>query len=107
MVAMKAIRIHRNGGPEALALEEQYGIKRERGGIRSAWKPFEVRAYRIADDSPVIGRTVSEAEHANPEKRLFVVRLRRDGEVIPVTPGEVLRAGDIAAVSGRRSPRDD
>lgn len=87
---------------EALALEEQYGIKRERGGIRSAWKPFEVRAYRVGADSPVIGRTVSDAEHANPEKRLFVVRLRRDGEVVPVTPGEVLRAGDIVAVSGRR-----
>lgn len=87
---------------EALALEEQYGIKRERGGIRSAWKPFEVRAYRIAADSRTVGRSVAEVEHALPDKRLFVVRLRRDGEVIPVTPDEVLRAGDIAAVSGRR-----
>lgn len=87
---------------ESLALEEQYGIKRERGGIRSAWKPFEVRAYRVAADSPVIGRTVSDAEHSIPDTRLFVVRLRRDGEVIPVTPGDVLRAGDTVAVSGRR-----
>lgn len=87
---------------ESLALEAHYGIKRERDGISSAWKAFEVRAYRIAADSPVIGRSVAEVEHVNPGMRLFVVRLRRDGEMLQVTPGEILRAGDVVAVSGRR-----
>lgn len=87
---------------ESLALEEHYGITRERDGIRSAWKPFEVRAYRIAADSTVVGRSISEAEHLNPAIRLFVVRLRRGDEILQVTPDEILRAGDVVAVSGKR-----
>ncbi|WP_146907017.1 TrkA C-terminal domain-containing protein [Arenimonas daejeonensis] len=87
---------------EALALEALYGIKRQRDGIVSAWKQFEVRAYRVAAGSAVVGRSVSDAEHVNPAARLFLVRLRRDGEILPVTPAEILRAGDIVAVSGRR-----
>jgi len=56
----------------------------------------------VAPDSPVVGWTLAQAERAVPEKRLYVVRIRRGEDIIPVTPGEVLRGGDVVAVSGRR-----
>jgi putative transport protein len=87
---------------EALKLEAEYGIKRTRAGVSSAWKPFEFRAYRIEPDMRVAGRTVAEAEKLEPGTRLFVERIRRGDEIMGVQPDTRLLAGDIIVVSGRR-----
>lgn len=87
---------------EALALEAQYGITRQRSGVSSAWKPFEIRAYAIAAGAPAEGRSVGEAERVHAGARLFVQRIRRGDELLPAMPDTVLLAGDVVAISGRR-----
>jgi len=87
---------------EALALEQRYGIERTRAGVASAWQPFETRAYRIAADAPIAGMRVAEAERRIEGERLFVHRIRRDGELLEPTPQLQLLAGDVLAIGGHR-----
>ncbi len=68
-------------------------------GIFSAYRRIELRAYRIPEGSVVIGRPVKEIL---PAESFFVERVRRDGQIIEASADTVLRAGDIAAISGRR-----
>ncbi len=86
---------------EALKVEAQYGITRTRAGVSSAWRPFEFRAYRIRAGGSADGRTASEAERLVPGARTFVLRLRRDGEIVDATQDTRLKAGDIVVVAGR------
>ena len=72
---------------ESLALERRYGIVRTRTGIASAWQPFETRGYRVAEGAPIVGRTVAEAERVVDGMRLFIHRIRREGELVDPTPG--------------------
>ncbi|MDN3921063.1 aspartate-alanine antiporter [Roseateles violae] len=85
---------------EALKLEREMGIEREQAGISSAWRMFELRAYQLDAEQPVVGRSVAEAEKMLAKERLFVERIRRDGQIIESGPDTVLRAGDIVAVLG-------
>ena len=104
-------------GPKLLRIDlaaECRRYERELGAVtggevtQSAWRRVEMRAYRLPEDSPVIGKTVIEAEQMAQNLRdgvpfrFYVERLRRNGEIIALTPGTVLEAGDIVAVSGRR-----
>lgn len=87
---------------EALALEKQYGIRRERADLAPAWQPFETRAYVIAADAPAAGLTVREAENRAAGHRLFIHRIRRGDGLHDGTPDFRLQAGDIVAIGGRR-----
>lgn len=87
---------------EALALEQRYGIERTRAGVASAWQPFETRAYRITPRSAIAKMTVAEAERRIPGQRLFVYRIRRDGELLVPTPDTCLQPGDLLAIGGHR-----
>jgi putative transport protein len=87
---------------EALKLEAQYGIKRTRAGVASAWKPFEFRAYRVDPSARAAGKTVAEAEQLEPGMRLFVERIRRGNEILEVQADTRLLAGDVVVISGRR-----
>ncbi len=87
---------------EAEKVEKELGIDRSTPGVVSAWRPFEMRAYRLAASSNVIGKTVAQAESGLPGKRVFIERIRRDVQVIDATPDLRLQAGDIVVVSGRR-----
>jgi len=89
---------------EALKLEAQYGITRQNEEVVSAWQPFETRAYRVPDTAPAAGRTVREAQARVEGQgvRLFVLRLRRRGELVEATPDTVIEVGDVVAISGRR-----
>ncbi|WP_207538175.1 aspartate-alanine antiporter [Sabulicella rubraurantiaca] len=88
---------------EALALERELGIERSSPGVISAWRRFEVRAYRLTADAPATGLSVEEAERRAGDSRLFIQRVRRCGQIIEAEPSFVLQAGDVVAVSG---PRD-
>ena len=68
-------------------------------GIVSAHRAIEFRAYRVPDGSPIIGKSVKDVV---PAERIFIERIRRDGAIIEADAGTVLRAGDVAAISGRR-----
>ena len=82
--------------------EEHGGGKKQAGGAGTAWHQFNLRAYRVKQDGPAAGKTAEQAEALLPNERVFIERIRRNGEVIEAGPDTVIRAGDIVAVSGRR-----
>lgn len=87
---------------EASRLEEQYGIERNRPGVASGWRPFDLRAFRVTDAGRGQWPTVGALEKSVAGMRLFVVRIRRDGSMLDGAPGLELRAGDVVALSGPR-----
>src|SRR5215471_6314137 len=57
--------------------EEKHGGKKELGGPGTAWRKFELRAYRVQEDGPAPGKTAQQAEALLPEERVFIERVRR------------------------------
>jgi putative transport protein len=106
--------------------EEKQGGVKELGGPGTAWRRWEVRAYRVQPGGRAVGLTVIEAEalvpqaaaamhtagnlaavqvldaKAVPAARLFVLRIRRDGVIQEATADTVLRENDVVAVAGAR-----
>jgi putative transport protein len=82
--------------------EEKHGGKRALGGAGTAWHQFELRAYRIAEDGKVVGKSVQEAEALLPDARVFVQRIRRGHKIIDATTDTIIQAGDVLAIAGRR-----
>ncbi len=87
---------------EALRLEQELGIKRQQPGVVSAWRRFEMRAYRIAEGAPSAGLSVAQAEGRLKEHRLFIHRIRRGDSLFSAEADLILQAGDVVAVSGPR-----
>jgi len=87
---------------QARKLELSLGMTRARPELASAWRKFEVRAYRLADGSPLAGLAVSAAEKLLPEQRIFIHRIRRGQQVLGAKPDTILEAGDVVALSGPR-----
>jgi putative transport protein len=82
--------------------EEQYGGKKQLGGPGTAWHQFELRAFRVRERGPVVGKTAQEAEALIPDQRVFIQRIRQNGKIIDATSDTVIHAGDTVAVAGRR-----
>jgi putative transport protein len=82
--------------------EEEHGGKKETGGPGTAWHQFGLRAYRVRERGPAVGKTVQEAEALIPDQRVFIQRLRQDGVIKEALTDTVIHAGDIVAVAGRR-----
>ena len=87
---------------ESLKLEQALGITRAKPGLASAWRKFELRAYRLDADSAIVGLTVAAAEARIPEQRVFIHRIRRGDRILEAEPATILAAGDIIAVSAPR-----
>jgi putative transport protein len=87
---------------EALKLEQALGISRAKPGLASAWRKFELRAYRLEEHSPLAGLTVVAAEARITEHRAFIHRLRRGERILAAEPGTSLAAGDVIALSAPR-----
>lgn len=87
---------------EALKLEQTLGITRTKPGVASAWRKFELRAYRLDGNSLLAGQTVAEAEAGMPEHRLFIHRIRRGDRLLAAESGTALAAGDVIALSAPR-----
>jgi putative transport protein len=81
--------------------EKKLGIRAAKLGVSSGWQPIGFRAYRIPQNAPVVGKTVADAEKSVMDGRLFVNRIRREGEILPVSGETVIRANDTVAVLGR------
>ncbi|MFY9663777.1 MAG: aspartate-alanine antiporter [Candidatus Cybelea sp.] len=83
--------------------EEAHGGKRALGGLGDAWQAYQVRAFKIAADSQVVGKTVDQVEGMFPnESRMYVLRVRRGETIHDATVGFVLQTGDVASVVGPR-----
>ena len=87
---------------EALKLEQTLGMTRAKPGLASAWRKFELRAYRLVEGSPLVGLSVAAAEARVPEHRLFIHRLRRGESILEASAKLTLEAGDVIALSGPR-----
>jgi putative transport protein len=87
---------------EALKLEQSLGMTRTRPGLASAWRKFELRAYRLDEHSPLAGSTVAAAEARLPEHRLFIHRIRRGERILQGKPGTILAPGDVITISAPR-----
>ncbi len=83
--------------------EEKQGGTKEMGGAGSAWNRFELRAFRVQPGGRAVGLRVAEAEASVPDARIFILRIRRNGQIEEATSDTVLREGDVGAVAG---PRD-
>src|SRR3954451_3304014 len=82
--------------------EEKHGGKKEAGGPGTAWHQFELRAFRVKERGPVVGKTPLEAEALVPDQRVFVQRIRQGGQIKDATADTVIHGGDVLAVAGRR-----
>lgn len=54
---------------------------------------------RVAQNAPFIGQSIDEAD-LRALGRAYLIHIRRGERLVPATPGEVLRAGDILAFVG-------
>ncbi len=101
--------------------EQKQGGVKELGGPGTAWRRWELRAYRIPPGGRAANLSVIEAEALVaqsqlggkaaglqvieakvPAARLFVLRIRRNGVIEEATEETVLREGDVVAVVGAR-----
>src|SRR6478736_3790948 len=97
-------------GPKLLGIDLPAACKEyeaELGGsldkdpnIASAYRQFDVHAYRIDEKSGLAGKTLGAAF---PDVRVFLERIRRGDEIIDAGDDTTLLTGDVAVVSG---PRD-
>jgi putative transport protein len=82
--------------------EEKHGGKKAVGGAGTAWHQFELRAFRVKERGPVVGKTTQEAEALVSDQRVFVQSIRQGGQIKDATAETVIHAGDVVAVAGRR-----
>lgn len=98
-------------GPKLLGIDLVKACKEYEASLGSAelvsagtaWHQYELRAFRIPEQSPVAGLTVRQVEAMEAEGvRLFIERVRRDGAIEEARLDYVLAPGDVVAVAGRR-----
>jgi putative transport protein len=82
--------------------DEHGGSKKQSGGPGTAWHQFELRAFRVRERGPVVGKSVQEVEAMIPDQRVFVQRIRQAGKIVDATSETVIHANDVVAVAGRR-----
>jgi putative transport protein len=71
-----------------------------KAGTRSAYREWDVRAFRVPPSWS--GRAISAVEASFAPERVFIERIRRRGEIVESSPGLVLEPGDLAVVGARR-----
>ncbi len=69
---------------------------------RSAYREWDLRAFRLADRGPAVNRTVADFERSLAPDRVFVERVRQGGAVIEPNADTRLVAGDAVVIGARR-----
>jgi putative transport protein len=86
---------------EARKMQAQVsGAAEAEPGIVSASRRFDIRAYRVTSDD-LINRTVGQLEALPRDFRVFVLRVRRGGEMFDAEPSTVIRRDDVVVVATR------
>src|SRR6476620_8035956 len=83
--------------------EKHGGGKKELGGPGTGWTRWALRAYKVQPGGKAAGLRVTEAESLVPDARLFILRIRRGGQIMDATADVVLKEGDVVAVAGERA----
>ncbi|WP_253306962.1 aspartate-alanine antiporter [unidentified bacterial endosymbiont] len=70
----------------------------------AGWHQYELRAYQIAVNSPMVGMTVGQIETMVQEKgyRLFIEHIRRGDQLQDAQLDTLLKGDDVVAVAGFR-----
>jgi putative transport protein len=76
------------------------GSEEPEPGVLSAYQSFGVRAYRVTNEK-LVNKTVAELEAMPREFRVFISRIRHEGNIIDPEPGTVVHRGDVVAVITR------
>jgi len=82
--------------------EKHGGGKKELGGPGTGWYRRVVRAYKVQPGGKAAGLRVADAEALVPDARLFILRIRRDGQIMDATADTILKDGDVVAIAGER-----
>jgi putative transport protein len=83
--------------------EEAHGAQKVLGGLADAWHAYEIRAFKLAPESQVVGKTVGETEAMfDSGSRMYVVRVRRGNSIEDATSDLVLETGDSVSLIGPR-----
>jgi putative transport protein len=98
-VGPKLLRV--NLPEEAKKLEHELGGAEMEPGTISAYFPVVARAYRITNPE-FAHKTVSEFESALAPQRIFVERVRDNGNVHDAEPATMLEMNTVVAIAGRR-----
>src|SRR6201996_58921 len=72
--------------------EQEHGGNKQTGGPGTARHQFDLRAFRVRERGPVVGKTVREAEALIPDQRVFIERIRHDGKITEATTDTVIHA---------------
>ena len=70
-------------------------------GVVSANRRFDARAYRVTNPD-LINKTVAQIEALPVNLRVFIGRIRHDGQIIEPTPTTVIHQDDLVAVIARQ-----
>jgi putative transport protein len=88
---------------ECKKLEAQMGAGEEtEAGVASAARRFDVRAIRVTNER-LANKTVADLEAAAlaQDLRVFIERIRHEGQIVVAEPNSVVRLGDTVAVLAR------
>jgi putative transport protein len=87
---------------EGARMQAETGGATELGlGVVSGSRSFDIRAYR-ATNPDLVNKTVAELEALPQAVRVFIVRIRRGGQIIEPTPDTVVQRDDVVAVVARQ-----
>jgi putative transport protein len=96
----KILRI--NLAEESKKVEEELGAGATKdAGIASAYFPVVARAYRITNPE-FAHKTVGQFESTFASQRIFVERVRENGNVVDAESDTMLELNTVVAVAGRR-----
>ena len=98
-LAPRLLRLDLRAEGRKLEAETAAGPGQE-AGTRSAYREWDVRAYRLP--GALAGRSVAEVEESFAPDRVFVQRVRRGAELLDAAPRLTFQAGDVVVVGARR-----
>ncbi|HUL79259.1 MAG TPA: aspartate-alanine antiporter [Vicinamibacteria bacterium] len=98
-LAPRLLRVDLKEESRKLEAEGAVGSKSE-SGTRSAYREWDVRAFRVPEAWG--GNSVAAVEGSFAPARVFVQRIRRGPAILEAAPDTVLQPGDVAVVGARR-----
>jgi len=97
-------------GPKLMGINLKAEGKKKRAGSRdtsttepwvtSAARRFDIRAYRVANEQ-LANKTIGELEARPKDARVFILRIRRQGEIVAADRNTMILWDDIVAVATR------
>jgi len=80
--------------------ESKLGGTEPEPGVMSVSRQFDARAYRI-NGGGLSGKSVGELEMSTQENRVFIERIRHEGQIVEADLKTIVQSGDIVAVLAR------